>query len=226
MDMFTYIGGASPIGQIEFIQTAPGVTTQIDWVVPAGVTSICIVAVGPGAAGEDNVGLPPGDGGGGGALVWRNNAAVTPGSTLRARIANTLYADIGILSGATLLRADAASGTTRGDLAACLGYDGGYSGGNAVGQRAGNAPTYGGTAGVAAVGYGGSGINLLGINSHTTGSVGVGEDGGDGANYGGGGEGADGNGDSANTGGQPGLGAVRVIWGPGRAFPSTNTGDM
>ena len=29
-----------------------------------------------------------------------------------------------------------------------------------------------------------------------------------------------------NLGGNGGKGAVRIIWGPGRAFPSTNTTDV
>jgi hypothetical protein len=42
--------------------------------------------------------------------------------------------------------------------------------------------------------------------------------------YGGGGRGYGNNFTSGSTGG--GDGAVRIIWGHGRAFPSTNTGDL
>ena len=43
-------------------------------------------------------------------------------------------------------------------------------------------------------------------------------------NYGGGGSGAED--DSGAGGADGGQGAVRIIWGPGRSYPSTNTGDV
>ena len=73
-----------PAGQEAF--TTAG---TYSWVAPAGVTSICVVAVGgggSGAAGVGNPGLPffgtPSiGGGGGGSLQWQNNIPVTPGNS-------------------------------------------------------------------------------------------------------------------------------------------------
>jgi hypothetical protein len=44
--------------------------------------------------------------------------------------------------------------------------------------------------------------------------------------YGGGGGGKTGNYSIQNGTGLGASGAVRIIWGPGRAFPSTNTGNL
>jgi hypothetical protein len=56
------------------------------------------------------------------------------------------------------------------------------------------------------------------LSPPTVGSVG-------GGLYGGGGGGR-GYGYSSTFSGQGGGGAVRIIWGDGRAFPSTNTGNV
>ena len=58
-------------GQAQFI--TPG---TYNWGVPAGVTSVCVVCVGGGGGGGVN------RSGGGGGLGWKNNIAVTPGSTI------------------------------------------------------------------------------------------------------------------------------------------------
>jgi hypothetical protein len=47
---------------------------------------------------------------------------------------------------------------------------------------------------------------------------------GKGGKYGGGG-GAGGSSESGSDGGGGGHGVVRIIWGTGRAYPSTDTGD-
>jgi hypothetical protein len=54
-------------------------TTEYTWTVPAGVTEISVVCVGGGGSGE-----PRHDGasGGGAGLAYKNNIAVTPGSTI------------------------------------------------------------------------------------------------------------------------------------------------
>ena len=59
-------------GQQEF--TTPG---TYSWTAPAGVTSVCVVAVGGGGG----AGLYNGGGGGGGALAYKNNISVTPGQS-------------------------------------------------------------------------------------------------------------------------------------------------
>ena len=62
-----------PIGQVAY--TSSGVYY---WVAPAGVSSVHVVVVGGGGGGPK---YHDGNGGGGGALSWKNNIAVTPGST-------------------------------------------------------------------------------------------------------------------------------------------------
>jgi hypothetical protein len=44
--------------------------------------------------------------------------------------------------------------------------------------------------------------------------------------YGGGGGGSDDSSSSAASAGNGASGVVRIIWGDGRAFPSTNTGNL
>lgn len=85
-------------------------------------------------------------------------------------------------------------------------------------------------------GGGGGGVGLLGQGANGTGGaagasglVGGGGSGGSngsgssGGAFGGGGAGSDTDGAIA---GQGSVGGVRIIWGPNRAFPSTNTGDL
>jgi hypothetical protein len=54
-------------------------------------------------------------------------------------------------------------------------------------------------------------------------SLSAGAGSGNGGNYGGG---SGGNNSAASYGSQAGSGAVRIIWGAGRAFPSTDTGNV
>ena len=113
---------------------------------------------------------------------------------------------------------------------------GGYTGNGGNGAPEGYVPTTGsGGGGGGAVGgngtgagFGGGGVGLLGQGAN-------GGQGGAAARYGGGGSGG-GNGGSGPGGvygggagyggGNGGGGAVRIIWGSGRAFPSTNTADV
>ena len=69
------ISAADVVGQEAF--TSPG---TFSWTAPAGVTSVCVVCVGGGGGGQsqNNSG---GWGGAGGGLGWKNNIAVTPGSS-------------------------------------------------------------------------------------------------------------------------------------------------
>ena len=105
------------------------------------------------------------------------------------------------------------------------GGGGGYTQTHAGGGGGGGVGIYGeGTAGSG--GGGGSAATDLtaagGGSGGTDGAINTGsyQPGNDGGNYGGGG------GCSYYTGGDGGGGAVRIIWGSGRAFPSTNTGDQ
>lgn len=125
---------------------------------------------------------------------------------------------------------------------------GGYSGSGGAGGTA----TEGGVAGAAGTGGGGGGggegdyqyrggggggVGLLGEGTSGTGGAGSatshgtpgagGSGGANGANSAGGAYGGGGAGGNYNTAGGSGTdGAVRIIWGPERAFPSTNTGDV
>jgi hypothetical protein len=110
---------------------------------------------------------------------------------------------------------------------------GGYSGNGANGINTGSGP---GLAAPAGSGAGGSG----GANGNGGGGVGIYGRGADGGNFGGGGSGGGsggGNGASGAYGGggsthnnqfyaSPADGALRIIWGPGRAFPATNTANQ
>ena len=97
----------------------------------------------------------------------------------------------------------------------------GAGGGGGVGIF-GQGPSGAGRSGGQLGGYGGSG----GADG-TNGGVGPGSNytAGPGGAYGGGGGGAT-NGGYGETSGAGGNGVVRIIWGAGRAYPSTNTGDL
>lgn len=123
---------------------------------------------------------------------------------------------------------------------------GGYSGNGGAGSNTGNGGTgSGGAGGGGGAGYGGAraggaggGVGLLGqgssgaggtaspntSNDGTRGAGGSGGTGGGqtwhGGSYGGGAS------SRSNSNGDGGPGAVRIIWGEGRAYPSTNTGDV
>ena len=110
---------------------------------------------------------------------------------------------------------------------------GGGGGGGATGS---SSRSYGG-GGVGIYGEGASGSGGVPVYNGGTGSGGGGSGGEDGSRrnggstvtggglYGGGGGGGN-NSAPVTTGSNSGGGAVRIIWGPGRSFPSTNTADV
>ena len=112
--------------------------------------------------------------------------------------------------------------------AAATGFDG--SGGGAGGGGGGDSAfTGGGGGGVGILGEGSSGTGGAGSTTSYGSGGGGGSGGSDGGiaaagSYGGGGAGSD----NPTSFGDPdgASGAVRIIWGPNRAFPSTNTGDL
>lgn len=250
------------IGQIVF--TTAGTTS---WTVPAGVTSICGVGVGPASRNTSS---------GGGGLSWRNNIPVTPGETLTVQIgvnqANSVASTHTVLyRGSTiLLIAEGANGINggRGGKNANLINDGGgnggnsnstvYAGGGGAGGYTGNggsSPPYttsyiggngsggGGGAGGSYYAAGGGGVGLMGQGANGVGGNGIAFNQ---INYGTGGSGGANGGAYINDGtpelgGNYGggssygttlpavgsqVGAMRLIWGPGRAFPSTGTEDQ
>ena len=121
------------------------------------------------------------------------------------------------------------------------GGGGGYSGTGGRGTTDDRTPPAsagsGGGGGGGGIYSGGGGTGILGQGSNgTAGTDGVGGGGGSGGtnggagasanpggSYGGGGGGNDGVAEGSLVGGG---GAIRIIWGGGRAFPSTNTGDV
>ena len=99
------------------------------------------------------------------------------------------------------------------------GAGGGGAGSSSVNSVSGEASYSGGYGGgVGILGQGTSGAGIPDAFYQANGNPGSG---GSGASYGGG---SGGTGDNGYNPG--GGGAVRIIWGPGRAFPSTNTGNM
>lgn len=253
------LGGAAAPGQQVF--TSSGTFT-----VPAGVTSICAVAVGRGKNGAAGDGIAtPGRGGEGGTLSYTNALSVTPGESLTVTIATSTSGSTGettLKRSSTVLLAARAGGQTSGQANVGTAFAGGtapapFGGSGTGGGGAGGYSAAGGDGGSAgsagaagsggsgggggsapsAVSGGGGGVGRLGAGSNGTaggamgGGGGAGSGGGNGAsggsggaggNYGGGG----GGGGISSAGGSGGSGAIRIIWGAGRSYPSTNTGDV
>lgn len=221
--------------------------TAHTWTVPAGVDNISIVAIGGGGGGGGGAGgLTRGGGGGGGGLTYVNNISVTPGETL------TVWSGRQGFGGAAPSDPPGAYGDGQNGQDSYVSRDSDSSiiiTANGGGGGNGGSPYTGGTGGTAwtnngAIGYagsnggtgqsvdggGGNSANYTGNGATATSGVsgtGVSPFGGDialtsggsfqnGGAYGGGGHGASGFGTSG------GAGIVRIIWGSGRAFPSTN----
>lgn len=213
----------APVGQ-HLLTSASGTL-----ILPAGVTSICAVAIGFGGAGAEYEGdIGGGWSGAGGGLAYVNQYVVPDGATVSWTIS-------GGQGGASTLRIGSVVVVQAGAAwdADSSGLDGrpgnplvgvGYSGGSGSGYvSSSNSQKGGGGAGgyVSAGGAGGGSGSLggRGVSPNGGGSGGAGgsmpsNQGGD---YGGGGGGFSGRG---------GAGCIRIIHGPGRAFPNTNTGDI
>lgn len=127
------------------------------------------------------------------------------------------------------------SGNTTATGAGAAGYSGNGGAGGGGGGAAGGNGAGGGGGGGRIQGAGG-GVGLLGEGSNGAGAT-SGSNGGAGGSGGtGGAAGSDfgaaggtyggGAGIGSLSTGVPGAGAVRIIWGAGRAYPSTNTGDV
>lgn len=195
---------ALPASQISF--TTAGTYT---WTCPEGVTSVCCVVIGAGAYSRFTSGYY--EGGNGGALRYQNNIPVVPGTVYNITVgSSSINTDLpphrstafnmfaGNLSDATPLTAAIRGGDGGG------GYNGsGTAGGGGAGAWVGgNGP---GTQNP----YGGSGATLYGtmtpIGTMTAAGI-----------HGGGG---------GNKGMAGAVGGVRIIWGDGRAFPSSQVQD-
>lgn len=205
------------------------------WTCPAGITSVCVVCVGAGGTVSAT-----GYGGGGGGLGWKNNISVSPGSNYTVVVAGvdgsyfistaTVRGGNGAQSAGGTFTGDGGGngGTGQGNGTNLTGGSGagGYAGNGGVGRIFGSSSATNGSGGGGAGGqgtsgvYDGGGVGILGqgangdfLNPNNAGS------GGSGKTYGGGGFWWT----SLSPGGP---GAVRIIWGSGRSFPSTNTGDV
>lgn len=206
------------------------------FLVPDGVTTVCILGVEKGGVASST-----GAGQSGGDIAWVNNLAVTAGETLTVNIASTVSSVL--RSGTTIFAASGTGATTHytggsGGAARLVSSpygdvtNGGSGGGSGTYTSNGSngatapstAPIYQATNDYyfGRTGSDGSGITLFGTS------------GGDG------GYGTFGSGEHGcynriiSTGacytfcwgctGTPGPGAIRIIWGAGRAFPDTNVG--
>lgn len=218
--------GASPVGQQVF-------TSSGTFVVPAGVTSVSAVLV---ASANGSVG---------GNLRYAVAIAVTPGESLTVTIGTTasikrgatdLLTNTSTIGGGNIGGGDGGAAGTNGGGA---GGAGGYSG---AGGKGGNSSSGAGSAGSNGAGGGGGGgggsnaggggggagggVGLLGPGSNGTGGS-LGATGGNGTGGSGGANGSGSGGGLYGGGkGTTGTGAVRFIWGAGRAYPSTNVADM
>lgn len=240
----------SPVGQRLFTNTT-GADVSTDWVVPAGVYFISVVAVGSGGGSPTSSSSGASRGGNGGNLRWRNQIPVTPGETLTVTVgragnfggSGAVYGRPASLSrqGTILLLAGGGGYTDANETPLTSPNCGGGNGGvgyNAVGQ-------YGGGGGGAG-GYSGNGGNAS--NFTGKGLAGTGGGGGGGAGYlyndqyygssggsvglnGQGGNGAGGTGGGYNagnfgsgypgSGGQSGTGVTAGAYGAGSASHGT-----
>ena len=243
-------GGSSPSGQVMlqgYYDDSPSGYTQMSWTVPEGVTSICAVAIGAGEVGERS--NTDADGGKGGDLRYVNDIPVTPGETLTLGAGKGFMGDATELdyghsgsgyasylkrSSTSLVYAQGGNdiGTnvgTGGDGGPAMDGSSLSSNKGGGGGDAGGYDSNGSTASSSNwLGQCGDGRGLTGDDETTQeGGAPTGYHGRAGANwrgaYGGGGGGMDSGATSARaSNGAPG--AVRVIWGEDRSYPSNAKG--
>lgn len=212
-----------PPGQILFTPAgSSGSISDQPWVVPAGVTSISVVAIGAGCGRTDWTGAGGGGwSGAGGGLAYVNALSVTPGETLFVTVLGEGGYSRLARAATDLCRASAAkqrieNDPTRGAPVVGTGFSGGsgqYSGADTgSGGGAGGYTSGGGSGGTNS--RGGRGVSPLGGGAGGTAGGNTTSDGG---LYGGG---------SAGNSSSGGKGCLRITWGAGRAFPNTKTGDL
>lgn len=200
-------------------------TASGTFVVPAGVTSICVVAIGYGGPYFDDDGGGNQGSGGGGGLAYANNISVTPGESLTITV--TPYDLPTFTEGQSRLSRGATQlvfvGSGRIPAAGPVFNGTGFTGGQGAYSTDGSGTMEGaGAGGYTSAGQASDGVRTRrggGGSSPLGGSTGAlaGASGNlNGLAYGGG----------AAYGGTAGPGCVRIIWGAGRAFPNTNTGDV
>jgi hypothetical protein len=237
---FGFLNGYPDPNPSQVAYTTAGTYT---FVPPANVRFVSVVCVGGGSRG------------GAGGLGWKNNIPVIPGQSYTVFVGNysnggtagTSY----FISSGTVAGVGGSGNTGGGYVGDGGGYGGnggyggggagGYSGNGGVGEKGNGAGGGGGGGGYDGGtqnngGGGGGGVGILG-----QGASGAGRSDGSQGGYGGSGGGNGGGGQNNQTGnggaygggggnngpgpGNGAAGAVRIIWGKGRAFPATNTGD-
>lgn len=208
------LGGDAEPGQHQF----PVGSTF--FVVPEGVTKVGGVVVAPGGDATSSTS------GAGGGLLWFNDFPVMPGKSFQCVNLNSsgiaLYYDgallvfgnqVGTTSNLIPLSAPLTAGTS--NYGRQIGGDGATvttaSGGGAAGYTA------AGQAALSDVPFGGGGIGLLGGTSGASAGTSPNANG---QEFGGGGAVVSG------VGAFGAMGGCRLIWGPLRAFPNTNTGNV
>ena len=241
-----FVGGY--VGYSASTSTNPTLSYEWQWTCPAGVYSVCAVAIGGGGGGSmsNNNGTVSSSGGGG--LGWKNNISVTPGQTYTVRAGGSGFGvstsngarqawgggDSWFISptvvkgggGETGTSGSPAGGTYVGDGGGNggSGYNGNSSDGGGAGGYTGNGGggSYGALpdadSGGAAAGFRGGGVSPYG-KGETAASRGL--NGSYSLNWQAYGGGYGSSGASGNSIGG-GTGCVRIIWGDGRAFPDTN----
>jgi hypothetical protein len=174
-------------------------------------------------------------GGGGGAGLERSNTAAAGGASTGTERAG---GGIGGASGTGTTASGGSGGGGAGGYSAAGGAGGTSNGGSGVASTGGGGGGGGGRSGTSNLGGAGGGTGILGAGANgTAGTSSAGGGGGSGGTAGatngvsptgggtyGGGGGA--RADQSGAGGGGGPGVVRIIWGAGRQYPSTGTGDQ
>lgn len=239
---------SAPVGQT--VYTTAG---TYNWIAPDGVESVSVLCIGGASNGRclvlNNGATVINASSAGAGLGWINNFAVTPGNSYQVIVGSG--GDSGTYSqfySTGTLRANPGGWGSNGGT---FTGDGGGQGGNYVFAANGGGGAGGGYTGQGGTGSTGSGLapatgsggGYGGGYRRGGGGVGYFGRGADGASNGQGGSGGT-NGSTYNGGtygggaatgpntasttyyGSGGGGVVRIIWGDGRAFPDTNTGDL
>lgn len=205
------IGGDTPPGQALFLDNG-------SFIVPPGVTSLSAVAITRGGDASTVASGP------GGSLRYVNNIPVVPGETLTIAVGSISY----VRRGTTDLVRAATPGVSQVNVTG-TGFNGGdgaskAAGASARGAGAGGYTSAGANAGTTNSDRGGQGSDPFG--NRLTGGTAGGASNRHGGTYGGGPAAAYDAGSGITTPGEPGPGCVRLMWGPNRLYPNTNTGDV
>ena len=194
-------GGAIPSGEAVFTTY----TYNGYWTAPAGVTSVCVVLIGAGGAAVQGTNIDR-SGGGGGALVYKNNIPVTPGTVYGYYLHSDGSSMFGLSAGAgdpAVLQTNVPS---NGGVASSAGSPNGFYNGGKGEVLTG--PTtreaMGGSTGTYTMAGPDGGMNGQTLYGAYAGSTYYG--------YGGG----------CSYSGTPtpaGPGGIRIVWGVGKSFP-------